>query len=286
MSSLSVISLNTNLLTLPCESIQVNSLGVTGNLFPSLGVTPQYGRLLTPADDANDQNKVAVLSDELWRERFGADPAIVGHTVQLDGDKVTVVGIAPREFRIPRGGQVLRAQLWTPLRFTPQQLSQRRSNYLRAIGRLTPRATVAGAQTELNKIFDGLVATYPDLRGEGVRVVPLQSESVAAVRTPLLLVFGAVCMVLLIAATDVASLLLARGVQRRRETAIRSALGGSRWAVMRPVLLESTLLATAGAILGLGLAWVGVRTIGSLASERLPQLAGLAIGMGTLKPVE
>jgi putative ABC transport system permease protein len=279
LSSLSVISFNTNLLTLPGEAIQVNSLGVTGNLFPSLGVTPQYGRLLTPADDANDQDKVVVLSDEIWRERFGADPAIVGNSIQLDGEKVTVVGIAPREFRIPRGGQVLRAQLWTPLRFTPQQLSQRQSNYLMALGRLAPGATVAAAQAELNGIFDGIVATYPKLRGEGVRVVPLQSESVAAVKTPLLLVFGAVCMVLLIAATDVASLLLARGVHRRRETAIRSALGGSRWAVMRPVLLESMLLALAGVLLGLALAWVGVRTIGTLASERLPQLTGLRVDL-------
>jgi predicted permease len=277
LSSLSVISFNTNLLTLPGDAIQVNSLGVTGNLFPSLRVRAQFGRLLTPADDANDQNKVVVMSDELWRERFGADPAIVGRTIQLDGDKVTVVGIAPREFRIPRGGQVLRAALWTPLRFTPQQLAQRQSNYLMAMGRLAPGATIATAQTEMNRLFDGIVATYPKLRGEGVRVVPLQSESAAAVRTPLLLVFGAVCMVLLIAATDVASLLLARGVQRRRETAIRSALGGSRWAVMRPVLLESALLATVGAVLGLALAWAGVRTIGTLASQRLPQLAGLSV---------
>ncbi|MGH7524810.1 MAG: ABC transporter permease [Gemmatimonadales bacterium] len=279
LSSLSVIAYNTNLLTLPGEAIQVNSLAVTGNLFPSLRVRPQYGRLLTPADDANDQNLVAVMSDELWREHFAADPRVVGKTISLDGKQVTVVGIAPRQFRIPRGGQVLQAQLWTPMRFTQSQRSQRRSNYLMAMGRLAPGANVAEAQAELSRLFDEIVAIHPDLRGEGVRVVPLQSESVAAVRTPLLLVFGAVAMVLLIAATDVASLLLARGVHRRRETAIRSALGGGRWAVMRPVFLESVLLALVGVVLGLGLAWIGVRTIGTLASQRLPQLAGLQVDL-------
>ncbi len=279
LSALAAVSYATSLLTLPGDATRINVLQVTGNLFPMLGVRAQYGRLLTPGDDARDQNKVAVLSDELWHQRFGGDPAIVGHTIQVDGDKVTVVGIAPREFRIPRGGQVLRAELWTPLRFSDRQLGQRRSNFLPTLARLAPGATVASAQAEMNRLFAGLVATYADLRGEGIHVVPMMTDANAGIRTPLLLVFGAVFMVLLIAATDVASLLLARGVHRRRETAIRTALGGNRWAVMRPVLLESMLLATAGVVLGLVLAWLGVRTIGTLAAQRLPQLAGLRVDL-------
>ncbi len=244
-----------------------------------LGARAQFGRLLTDADESRGQGKVAVLSDDLWRERFGADPAIVNKTILLDGDQVTVVGITPREFRIPRGAQILHAQVWTPLRFSDQQLSERRSNFLPALGRLAPGATPESAERELNRLFDDIVATYPQLRGEAIRVVPLAADASAGVRTPLLLMFGAVIMVLLIAATNVAALLLARGVHRRRETAIRSALGGSRWAVMRPVLLESLLLAAIGVALGIGLAWAGVRTIGALAAERLPQLTGLAVDL-------
>jgi putative ABC transport system permease protein len=279
LNALAVVSFATSLLTVGGEGIQVSVLQVTGNLFPMLGVRAQLGRMLTATDDGRDQNKVAVLSDDLWRERFGADPSIVNRSIELDGNQVTVVGIAPREFRIPRGTQVLSARIWTPLRFSDEQLAERRSNFLPALGRLAPGATAESAQHELNTLFNDIVTTYPQLRGEGVHVVPLTADASAAVRTPLLLMFGAVLMVLLIAATNVASLLLARGVHRRRETAIRSALGGGRWAVMRPVLLESILLALIGVIVGLALAWIGVRTIGALAAQRLPQLTGLGIDL-------
>lgn len=279
LSALSVLSFATSLLNIGGEAARVSVLQVTGNLFPMLGVHAQVGRLLGPADEGRDQPSVAVLSDDLWRERYGADPSLVGRTIDLDGKPVTVVGVAPREFRIPRGGQVLTAEVWTPMRFTDDQLSQRRSNYLIAIGRLAPGATSATAQAELMQLFDGIVAAYPQLRGEGIRVVPLAEDAAAGVRTPLLLMLGAVLMVLLIAVTNVASLQLARGVQRRREMAVRSALGGSRWAVMRPVMLESLLLAVIGVVLGLGLARAGVQTIGALAAQRLPQLAGLSVDL-------
>ena len=279
LASMSAIAYGSSLLTLTDDATQVSVLHVAGSLFPSLGVSAPHGRLLLPADDADDAPKVVVLSDELWRTRFGADPAIVGRSIRLDGDQVTVVGIAPHGFRIRRGGQALEADAWVPLRFTAAQRTARGSNYLMVMGRLANGATVAGAQEELRRIFDGIVATYPELHGEGVRVVPLDAEARAAVRAPLLLTFGAVVMVLLIAVTNVASLLLARGVRRRRETAVRSALGGSRWAVMRPILLESLLLTAAGTVTGLALAWLTVRTIGTMAEARLPQLAGLRIDL-------
>jgi putative ABC transport system permease protein len=279
LSALSVMSFATSLLNVGGEADRVSVLQVSGNLFPMLGVQAQLGRLLGPGDAGRDQPSVAVLSDDLWRQRYGGNPSVVGKTIDLDGKPVTVVGIAPRQFRVPRGGQVLTAQIWTPIRFTDNQLSQRRSNYLVALGRLAPGATPATAQAELMHLFDGLVATYPELRGEGIRVVPLAADAAAGVRTPLLLMLGAVVMVLLIAITNVASLQLARGVHRRREMAVRSALGGSRWAVMRPVLLESLLLSVIGVALGLGLARAGVSTIGALAAQRLPQLAGLSVDL-------
>ncbi len=163
------------------------------------------------------------------------------------------------------------------MQFSPNELAQRGSNYLYALGRLAPGATLQSAHAELVRLFDGIVAANPELRGEQVRALSLVGEGVRTVRKPLMLLFGAVCMVLLIAATNVASLLLARSVHRRRELAIRSALGGNRHQLMRPVLSESLVMTAIGLLLGLGLAWGGVRTIGSLAAARLPQLAGLSV---------
>ncbi len=279
LSAMAAITYKTALVSLPDQALQAAALRVTGNFFPMLGVGAERGRMLNAQDDAPGQPAVAVLSDEFWRQSFGADPAVVGRVVQIDGQPVTIVGVAPRGLQIPRGAQMISGQLWLPMHFTPQELSQRGSNFIMVMGRLAPHATVASVGTQIGRVFDALEAQYPGLKGEGVRIVPMESEAIHAVQTPLLLVFGAVWMVLLIAATDVAALLLARGVQRRREMAVRLAIGASRWEVMRPVLIESVLLGAIGVVLGIALAWVGVRTIGALAAQRLPQLAGLTIDL-------
>jgi predicted permease len=277
LEGLAAITPTSALLQLTDEAVQVSVKRVTGNLFPLLGVRALRGRLLTAADDRPDAPQVVVIGEELWRERFGGDPAVVDKPIRLDGQTYTVVGIAPRELGIPHGAQVIRSQIWVPMRFSPNELSQRRSNYLYALGRLAPGATVQSAHAELVRLFDGVVQANPVLRGEQVRALSLTGEGVRTVRKPLLLLFGAVSMVLLIAATNVASLLLARAVQRRRELAVRSALGGSRQQLMRPVLSESLVMTAVGLLAGLGLAWAGVRTIGSLAAARLPQLIGLSV---------
>jgi putative ABC transport system permease protein len=277
LESLAAITPTTSLLALENEAAQVTVKRVTGNLFPMLGVRALRGRLLTVADDQPDAPPVAVIGEELWNERFGSDPSVVGKPIRLDGQPTTIVGIAPRELGIPHGARVMRSQVWVPMRFSTNELAQRRSNYLAALGRLAPGATAQSAQAELVRIFDGIVIANPQLRGEQVRALSLVGEGVRAVRKPLLLLFGAVFMVLLIAATNVASLLLARAVQRRRELAVRSALGASRRQLMRPVLSESLVMTAIGLLLGLGLAWAGVRTIGSLAAARLPQLVGLSV---------
>ena len=277
LEALAAITPTTSLLQLTDEVAQVTVRRVTGNLFPMLGLNALHGRLLTAADDQPGAPLAVVVGEALWRERFGGDRGLVGKPIRLDGQSYTVVGIAPRELGIPHGAQVIRSQVWVPMRFTPDELSQRRSNYLTALGRLAPGATTQSANAELVRIFDGIVAANPVLRGEQVRALSLVGEGVRTVRRPLMLLFGAVCMVLLISATNVASLLLARAVHRKRELAIRSALGGSRHQLMRPVLSESVIMTAVGLVLGLGLAWAGVRTIGSLAAARLPQLAGLSV---------
>jgi predicted permease len=277
IEGLAAMSGGTALIQLEDDAFQASRQYVTGNLFATLGVTAQRGRLITVSDDGLDQPLVAAVSDEFWRTRLGADPSVVGESMSIDGEPTTIIGVLPADFRIPHAGNVVRADVWMPIRFTAAQLAQRRSNYLRLLGRLAPEATPAAAEAELRTLFAGLVSTFPQLNGENIRVAPLQAESVASIRTPLLLLFAAVGMVLLIASTNVAALLLARGVQRRREVAVRAALGASRWDTMRPALVESFLVAIGGALLGLGLAWGGVRTIGALAAERMPQLAGLGM---------
>ena len=253
---LAAIGFGTGLLALPNQSMQVDLKRASGNLFPMLGVTALRGRLILPEDDGTDREPVAVLSEEFWQERFGGDPAIVGRAIRLDGVSHTVVGILPRRFGVPHGAQVARAQVWVPMRFSEEERSWRNNNFLLVMGRLRDGATPATAQAELARLFDGIVAEHPDLRGEGVRVLPLQAEGTRAVRAPLLLIFAAATIVLLIAAANVASLLLARGVQRGREIAIRTALGGTRVQVMRPAMMETVVLTAVGLGLGIALAWL------------------------------
>src|SRR4029079_10895882 len=138
-----------------------------------LGVRALRGRLFTASDDRPDAPQVVVIGEELWQERFGAGPAIVDKPIRLDGQAYTVVGIAPRELGIPHGAQVIRSQVWVPMRFTPNELSQRRNNYLYALGRLAPGATTQSVHAELVRIFDGIVAANPVLRGEQVRALSL-----------------------------------------------------------------------------------------------------------------
>jgi predicted permease len=277
VDSLAAITFGTALVNLGSETVQASELIVTGNLFPMLGARAQAGRLLTPADDRLDAPLAAVLSDAFWRAKFNADRSIVGRTVDIDGKPTTIVGVAPPEFRIPHGSRVLNGDVWIPIRFTPEGLSQRGNNSLLMLGRLATNATPVSAQAELRGLFASLVNQHPQLRGENVRVAPLLAESARSVREPLLLLFGAVCMVLLIAATNVAALLLARGVHRQREMAVRSALGATRWHVMRPAIVESILIGTLGTLLGFVVAFVGVKTIGALAAAQMPQLAGLSV---------
>ncbi|HEY4306357.1 MAG TPA: ABC transporter permease [Gemmatimonadaceae bacterium] len=257
--------------------VQASALYITGGLFDMLGARAARGRLIVPDDDQLDHPTAAVVSDEFWQRQFGADPSVVGRKVTIDGQPTTIVGILPPRFRVPHAGRVLTADMWMPIRFTPERLAVRRSNSLLLLGRLAPSATVAGADAELKSLFGHLVEAYPDLHGENVRVAALRAESAQSIKTPLYLVFGAVCLVLLIAGTNVAALLLARGLHRRREIAVRVALGASRWDAMRIALLESLAISVVGTGLGLGIAIVGVKTIGTLASSRIPLLAGLEI---------
>jgi putative ABC transport system permease protein len=259
------------------ETVRAATNRVSGNLFDAFGVAAIRGRLLEDADDTLDRARVAVLSEEFWRRHYGGDAGVVGTAVRLDGEPYEVVGIAPREFRIPHGRQLLRGDVWVPLRFSPDEASTRGSNYLSVMGRLRPGISAVAADAEMRRIMQGIAEQYRELQGELLRVEPLRKESVRSIREPLLMLFGAVGFVLLIAAANVASLLLARGVSRRREMSLRAVLGAKPWDVVRPVLIESGTLTVAGTALGLVLAAAGIRVIRALAPARLPQLADLTI---------
>ncbi len=279
LDGLAAIAYKTGFLALPDRATQVVISRVTGNLLPLLEPRGVQGRVLTPADDSAGSPATAVVSNEFWRDVLGADPAVLGRAIRIDGVARTVVGILPPGFQVPHGADVIRADVWIPAQFTAEERSRRFFNHLRVLGRLSPGATVASANAELGATFAHLLAQYPELHGEGVWATTMQQDGVQAVRTPLLLLFGAVLAVLLIASVNVASLLLGRGLARRREVAVRTALGGGRLAIMRPVLIESLLLATTGGIAGLALAWLGIRMIRTLAERELPQLAGLTVDL-------
>lgn len=277
LESFAVLRSATALVTLSTETRQVTRLRASGNFFGMLGVRPLRGRLIDTADDRVDQARVVVLSEEFWTTYLGRDPDVVGRSIQVDGEAALVVGIVPAGLRVPHGSRLLRADVWEPARFTRPELAPNAANIFLGVGRLARGASVAGAERELEAVHGDLVVVFPYARGESVRVTAIQPDGVKAVRMPLLLLLAAVAIVLLIAATNVACLLLARGVQRRREMAIRLALGANRWAVMRPALAESVLITVAGATCGFALALVGVRTIGAMTADRIPQLAGLAL---------
>jgi predicted permease len=278
LSDLAAVAQTSALVTLPDAAERLNLMRASGNTFSTLGVSATHGRLLDSADAATDA-PVVVLSYELWQTRFGGDTTLIGRSIVLDGRSRAVVGVLPPEFRLPHGDRRLEADVWIPLVFTPAELQSRGWSFLCAFGRLAPGATVRDADRELAERFADITKIYPDWREESVRAVSMQADDVAHVRGPLLLLLGAVSLVLLVATSNVICLLLARGVHRQQEYAIRVALGASRWDVMRPVLVESLALAVSGVALGIGLAWIGIRATGVHLSEDLPQLSNVFVGI-------
>jgi len=234
------------------ERIQLAHL--TANMFEVLEAEPEMGRGFMPAEGRPGGDNVVVMSDGLWRRRYGGDPSILGRAITLDGVKYTVVGIMPARFNFPFGS----AKLWTPLREDPT--GSRAANNLMLVGRLSPGWTRQRALAELDGIHRQLAMLHPDTDGRmsGVTIKPLREAlnfawDVLSISFRVLL--GAVFFVLLIACVNVASLTLARGSTRAREIAVRASLGARRGRIVRQLLVESLVLAVAGGIAGVLLAW-------------------------------
>ena len=236
-----------------------NAALVSEDFFTLFKTPPALGRVISP-EEARDGQQVAVLSYGFWKRRFGADPRVVGGELKLDGRTCVVLGVMPKQFTFP-----LTVDLWAPLSLTPRESADRKTRYLRVVGLLKPTTTLKQAVTELGGIAAFQGAEFPETnRGWGVNMMLLRDYFTGGLTAQyLLMMVGAVLFVLLIACTNVANIYFARATVKRKEVALRSALGASRYRIVRQLLTESTLLALTGSALALGIAQWGIHLIRS-----------------------
>jgi predicted permease len=251
---------------------------VTVNLFPLLGVRPVLGRLFTEKEGEAGRSDVVLMSHATWQQRYGGDPGVLGRSVVLDGSAAVVVGVLPPDVRLPSR----QTDFWSPLVLGAAARAQRSSHMYAVLGRLAPGVSLARAQTEMRGIAEALRREHDEADAWTVRLVGLRRDLVRNAREPLLLLFGAVGLVLLVACGNVSNLLLARGVGREREVAVRAALGAPRSSLVRQFLAESLVLAAAGGALALLLAWPSLRLLIRLAPDGIPLVGEARLDPGVL----
>jgi putative ABC transport system permease protein len=265
-------------LTAEGEPEHLSGARVTANLFPILGVQPELGRAFDRDNEREGAHYIVVISDRLWRRRFGADPAIVGRAVRLNGEPYTIGGVMPPSFRYP-GAEF---DLWAPLVIPKDEIQQRLSYSYLAVARLKRGVSVAQAQADLDTISARLEAAYPQNQGIRGMLGPLREDTVGDVRTALWALLGAVICVLLIGAVNVANLFLARGISRARDRSLRAALGASRARLALQAVSESLPIVSVGALCGVGGAFFALRLIVAAMPASMPRLDEVRISAPVL----
>ncbi len=261
------------------DPLRLESVDVTADLLPVLGVKPLMGRGFAEEDNNAGAAQTVLLSYRLWQARFGGDPAVLGRKMILDGEPATVIGVMPREFRFPSSD----ADIWQAMKLPEELFQDRANNFVTGVARLKPGVTVAMAQAELSGIAAQLEREFPK-ENERTRATVLRMSDLVSQQSRMLLLAlsGAALCVLLIACANLANLLLARGIARRKELAVRTAIGAGRERLVRQMVTESMILAGAGGALGVLLANAGVPLMSRLAPMTLPIAETPAIDLRVL----
>ncbi len=266
---------------------RVGAARVLGNFFQTMGAHAEVGRVLTPSDDQPGDQFVAVISDGLWRSRFGGDPNVVGKTMRIDRNTYRLVGVVQKEFSYPQSsdypgqyqfGRLGPTGVWTPAAVTPRELATPDFNFDAVVGRLRPSSTIAEAQSELSILQSRLASQHLErLRRSGILLVPLLESTFGPAQPLLRLLISAVSLVLLLTCANLAGLLMARGVDRMHELGIRSALGAERARLMRLLLTESILVSIVGGLLAIPLTYVAVKLVSKVNPGNIPRFEEVTV---------
>lgn len=270
---------------------QIAATRVSGNFFGTLETAAAIGRTILPADDSPEAPRVAVISDALWRSRYGAAPAVLGDTVQLDRETYRIIGVMPPHFGYPHATDVpypdtpeKQTDIWVPLRLTEVDKTDRnRAGGGTVIGRLKPGVDVRRAQAEMAAIEARLDPLHPpEIHGFTAYVQPMLDALLKPVRPLVLLLMGAVLMVLAICCANLANLLVARGAGRSHELGVRTAIGAGRARLVRQMLTEAALVAAAGDACGIAVGWAGMRLLARLAPASIPRVDEIGLHLPVL----